>query len=178
MSRTSALEKRIETASDNSLRKTIVFYHGRNMRLITIGGLALELSARLAMAGARKITLAGSEAGGYLLLDREEMEELLRAIADGTVLGHRPDAVIGGSWLFIATVGRQKKTGCALLTVILSGNRSGPRIGLPESMNRLNKGPDVTQLESAVKKHRGAVRCIEKQGTTILSIYLPLLKRN
>ena len=61
MAHANTLEKRIETEDEPCARRTVVFCRGRNLRLLTISRFVLEVSARFALAGARRITSPATE---------------------------------------------------------------------------------------------------------------------
>ena len=134
MSRANTLKKSIETGEEPGTRKTVVFYKGKNMRLITIGRLVLELSARFALAGAQKIAASpAAETEAYLLLDWEEMKEVFIAFAGSGIIGVRPTVAIRGMWLPIGAGGKNEEKGCAFITISFGGMVSGPALGFRET---------------------------------------------
>ncbi len=177
MAAANTLEKRIETGEEQSPRKTVVFYKGRNMRLITMSRLVLELSARLTVSNAQRSASPAVKGEAHLLLDWEEMEEVFRAFAESAIMKHRPPVTIRGMWLPIVTGGKHRGKGCVFVSISFAEKRSALNFGFPRNMGRDDTPRELSDLCGVIERHSGAVRLIKQQGKVILNIYLPVLER-
>jgi hypothetical protein len=173
-----AAENRIETREGHSARRTVVFCKRRNLRLLTINRLVLELSARLALAGASRITSPVTEEETYLLLDWEEMQEAFKGLMESAIMKRRPVAAIRGAWLPVAFEGKQREKGCAFVSITFAWTRSAPPFGVAQNIEKDEASKELSDLCGVVERHRGAMRLIGQQGKMILNIYLPVLKRS
>jgi hypothetical protein len=177
MSIANTLEKPIETGEERLLGRTVVFCGGKDMRLISMNRLVLELSACLALSGARRIT---STAGGekvYLLLDWDDMEGVFRSFAAGPIMGRQPTSAVRGMWLPVVPEGRNGRKGCAFPSISFYGTRPAP--GFPiirkSAKKRVLRG--LSGLYGMIERHHGVIRVKKQQGQIALNIYLPVLER-
>jgi hypothetical protein len=170
-------EKGIETGEERSFRRTVVFCRGRNLRLLTINRLVLELSARLALAGARRITSPIAKEEAYLLLDWEEMEEAFKNLMESAIMDRRPAMIIRGVWLPVFAGGKQGGKGCAFVSISFAETRSATPFGPARNTEKKKLSRELADFCGVIERHHGAVRLIRKQGKMILNIYLPILER-
>ena len=177
MANPNIVEKRIETGEEPRPRRTVVFCRGRNLRLLTINRLVLEISARFALAGAPRITSPVTEGETYLLLDWEEMEEALKGLMESAIMDRRPAVAIQGMWLPVLTGRKRGEAGCAFISISFAEKRSTRRFGFARNMERKEPSRELSGLWGVVERHHGAVRLIRRQGKTILNVYLPVLDK-
>jgi hypothetical protein len=178
MATANTLERRIETGEEHTARQTVVFYKGKNMRLITISRLVLELSARFALAGAQRIASApAAQEEAYLLLDWDEVEKVFTALAGSAIMDRRSAMTVRGMWLPVRGDGRHREKGCAFLAISFGRRRSGLTFGFPRNIGADDSSHVLSDLCRAIERHRGAVRVVDRQGKMTLNIYLPVLEK-
>jgi hypothetical protein len=159
---------------NSGVRDTVVFIGGKNLNLLTIERLVLEVTERLALSGARKTGSATNNGGAHLLLDLERFENALRAILCRAI--PEGTATVCGTRLPIALKGTSCHGGCALISISFRETRRAPFLTLLEKTEGDSSADGILDLEQIVADHGGTLSIARHGQEVMLNIYLPVIR--
>jgi hypothetical protein len=165
---TTTFEKRISGDRKAHADSPVVYHEGKNLRLLTLDRIVLELSAHLVLAGVQKLTSPSVDERAYLLLDWDQMEKTFDDFVryNRKLIIHGTAVTLLGKTLPVTDAG----DGCALISISFPGNR---RLRL---VDHSEENSFFSALREVVEINGGALRVLEGQRGVFLNIYLPVVR--
>ncbi len=132
-----------------------------------IDRLAENLSSTLLRTGARAVDLTMPNKTVRLAVEEDKIGQAFAALGD--VMPRGADVTIVGDLLRIQTDGTDENTGCALLSVSVTGGQTATKRVVRDALSG---------VRGAVRTQSGFLRFWEGRGKIRLSLYLPVVHSN